>query len=209
MSKSKHTDYDYLFKIVIVGNPGVGKSCIMTQFVDKMFYDSYISTIGIDFKVTTINIGNKRVKLQLWDTAGQERFRTITNSYYRSAHGVVIVYSVTDRSSFDQVQSWIANAIQQSQDNVPMLILGNKTDLESSRQVSTAEGQKFADMHNILFAEVSAKASNNIATGFHLLTDQMISKYGDIFAQEKKNLDKENNKKVNLDIKVQKTSCCK
>ena len=100
-------DYDYLFKLLLIGDSGVGKSCLLLRFADDTYTESYISTIGVDFKIRTIELEGKTVKLQIWDTAGQERFRTITSSYYRGAHGIIVVYDVTDESTFANVKQWL------------------------------------------------------------------------------------------------------
>ena len=101
-------DYDYLFKLVLIGDSGVGKSCLLLRFADDSFTDSYISTIGVDFRFRTVTIDKKTVKLQIWDTAGQERFRTITSAYYRGAHGIIMVYDVTSEESFEHVEEWLS-----------------------------------------------------------------------------------------------------
>ena len=98
-----NTEYDYLFKLLIIGDSGVGKSCLLLRFAEGTYTDSYISTIGVDFKIHTVNLDGKVVKLQIWDTAGQERFRTITSSYYRGAHGIIVVYDVTDQETFSEL----------------------------------------------------------------------------------------------------------
>ena len=100
-------EYDYLFKILLIGDSGVGKSCLLVRFADDTYADSYINTIGVDFKIRTIDINSKTVKLQIWDTAGQERFRTITSSYYRGAHGIIIAYDITDKESFQNLRQWL------------------------------------------------------------------------------------------------------
>mmetsp|Transcript_49208 Transcript_49208/g.71860 ORF Transcript_49208/g.71860 Transcript_49208/m.71860 type:complete len:109 (+) Transcript_49208:102-428(+) len=100
-------EYDYLFKLLLIGDSGVGKSCLLLRFADDTYTESYISTIGVDFKIRTITQDSKTVKLQIWDTAGQERFRTITSSYYRGAHGIIVVYDVTDMESFNNVKQWL------------------------------------------------------------------------------------------------------
>uniref|UniRef100_A0A915I0H3 Uncharacterized protein n=1 Tax=Romanomermis culicivorax TaxID=13658 RepID=A0A915I0H3_ROMCU len=96
-------EYDYLFKLLLIGDSGVGKSCLLLRFADDTYTDSYISTIGVDFKIRTIELDGKTIKLQIWDTAGQERFRTITSSYYRGAHGIIVVYDITDQVSIRTV----------------------------------------------------------------------------------------------------------
>merc|ERR1711898_6342 len=102
-----NAEYDYLFKLLLIGDSGVGKSCLLLRFADDTYSESYISTIGVDFKIRTIEHDGKRIKLQIWDTAGQERFRTITSSYYRGAHGIIVVYDVTELDTFHAVERWM------------------------------------------------------------------------------------------------------
>ncbi|XP_022869515.1 ras-related protein RAB1BV-like isoform X4 [Olea europaea var. sylvestris] len=131
-------DYDYLIKLLLIGDSGVGKSCLLLRFSDGSFTTSFITTIGIDFKIRTIELDGKRIKLQIWDTAGQERFRTITTAYYRGAMGILLVYDVTDESSFNNIRNWIRNIEQHASDNVNKILVGNKADMdESKRMVST------------------------------------------------------------------------
>ncbi|KAI3954258.1 hypothetical protein MKW98_018082 [Papaver atlanticum] len=149
-------DYDYLIKLLLIGDSGVGKSCILLRFSDGSFTTSFITTIGIDFKIRNIELDNKRIKLQIWDTAGQERFRTITTcrSYYRGAMGILLVYDVTDESSFNNIRNWIRNIEQHASDNVNKILVGNKADMdESKRAVPTAKGQALADEYGIKFFE--------------------------------------------------------
>jgi len=159
-------DYDYIFKIVIIGDSGVGKSCMLLRFADNEFTDSYISTIGVDFKIKTLNVGGTRVKLQIWDTAGQDRFRTITSSYYRHAHGIIIVYDVTDEHTFENIQKWLEEITRYAPDNVAKLIVGNKCDLESERVVKFEDGKQMAESFGIPFIETSAKSSTNVINAF-------------------------------------------
>ncbi|KAH3765245.1 Ras family protein [Pelomyxa schiedti] len=119
-------EYDYLFKLLLIGDSGVGKSCLLLRFADDMYTESYISTIGVDFKIRTIELEQKTIKLQIWDTAGQERFRTITSSYYRGAHGIIIVYDITDAVSFNNVKQWMQEIERYACDSVNKLLVGNK-----------------------------------------------------------------------------------
>jgi len=117
--------------------PGVGKSCLLLRFSDGSFTTSFITTIGIDFKIRTIELDGKRIKLQIWDTAGQERFRTITTAYYRGAMGILLVYDVTDESSFNNIRNWIRNIEQHASDSVNKILVGNKADMDESKRVSS------------------------------------------------------------------------
>ncbi|KAH9607769.1 hypothetical protein KSS87_022418 [Heliosperma pusillum] len=145
----------------------VGKSCLLLRFSDGSFTTSFITTIGIDFKIRTIELDGKRIKLQIWDTAGQERFRTITTAYYRGAMGILLVYDVTDESSFNNIRNWIRNIEQHASDNVNKILVGNKADMdESKRAVPTAKGQALADEYGIKFFETSAKTNLNVEEVF-------------------------------------------
>lgn len=132
---------------------------------DDTYTESYISTIGVDFKIRTIDLDGKTVKLQIWDTAGQERFRTITSSYYRGAHGIIIVYDISDRESFDNVKQWLSEIDRYACENVNKLLVGNKCDMDSKRQVEFDEAKAFADERSIPFLETSAKDSTNVEKG--------------------------------------------
>lgn len=126
---------DYLFKLLLIGDSGVGKSCLLLRFADDTYTESYISTIGVDFKIRTIDLDGKTIKLQIWDTAGQERFRTITSSYYRGAHGIIVVYDCTDQESFNNVKQWLEEIDRYACDNVNKLLVGNKSDLHTKKVV--------------------------------------------------------------------------
>jgi len=158
--------HDYLFKYIIIGDSGVGKSCLLLQFTDKRFEPVHDLTIGVEFGARMITITDKQVKLQIWDTAGQESFRSITRSYYRGASGALLVYDVTRRETFDHLQSWLDDARQNSNTNMTIMLIGNKSDLDAKRQVSTEEGQQFAESHGLIFLETSAKTAHNVDEAF-------------------------------------------
>jgi len=156
------TEYDYLFKLLLIGDSGVGKSCLLLRFADHTYTDSYISTIGVDFKIRTIELDGKTIKLQIWDTAGQERFRTITSSYYRGAHGIIVVYDVTDQESFTNVKQWLNEIERYASHDVQKLLVGNKCDLTSKKAVTQETAKAFAEKVEMPFLETSAKAATNV-----------------------------------------------
>ncbi|KAF3777864.1 Ras-related protein, partial [Nymphaea thermarum] len=157
---------DYLFKLLLIGDSSVGKSCLLLRFADDSYVDSYISTIGVDFKIRTVELDGKTIKLQIWDTAGQERFRTITSSYYRGAHGIIIVYDVTEQESFNNVKQWLNEIDRYASDSVCKLLVGNKCDLVDNKVVDTSTAKAFADELGIPFLETSAKDSINVEQAF-------------------------------------------
>ena len=159
-------EYDHLFKLLLIGDSGVGKSCLLLRFADDTYTESYISTICVDFKIRTIEIGGKSIKLQIWDTAGQERFRTITSSYYRGAHGIIVVYDVTDQASFSNVKQWLQEIDRYACENVNKLLVGNKCDLTTKKVVDYNTAKEFADGLGIPFLETSAKNSTNVEQAF-------------------------------------------
>lgn len=155
-----------LFKYIIIGDSGVGKSCLLLQFTDKRFEPMHDITIGVEFGARLINIQGKSVKLQIWDTAGQESFRSITRSYYRGACGALLVYDVTQRESFTHLQSWLEDAKANANTALVIMLIGNKCDLESARQVSREEGEAFARRNGLVFMETSAKTAENVDEAF-------------------------------------------
>jgi len=173
-------EYDFLFKLLLIGDSGVGKSSLLVRFSDDTYSESYISTIGVDFKIRTIDIDGKSVKLQIWDTAGQERFRTITSSYYRGAHGIIIVYDVTDKESFQNVKHWLQEIDKYANEGVMKLLVGNKSDLQSKKVVTYDEAKELADSLGIGFLETSAKNSHNVEQGFILMASEMKAKVANV-----------------------------
>jgi len=171
----KNAEYDYLFKILLLGSQGVGKSSLLCRFADNEFLDSYRTTVGVDFKIRTIEIDDKTIKLQLWDTAGQERFKTVTNTYFRGAHGVILVYDITDSKSFAQINDWLKEVKDHAPPNAVLMIVGNKCDLEN-RSVSTRQGKEFAQNKDALFLETSAKEDTNVSKAFLSLAETIKSR---------------------------------
>ena len=164
---------DYLFKLLLIGDSGVGKSCLLLRFAEDTYTESYISTIGVDFKIRTIELEGKTIKLQIWDTAGQERFRTITSSYYRGAHGIIVVYDVTDLESFNNVKQWLHEIDRYACENVNKLLVGNKSDLDSKRAVQFETAKEFAESLGIEFLETSAKNATNVEKAFHTMASHI------------------------------------
>ncbi|CAK9297287.1 unnamed protein product [Gordionus sp. m RMFG-2023] len=175
---SLNPEYDYLFKLLLIGDSGVGKSCLLIRFADDTYTESYISTIGVDFKIRSIELDGKIIKLQIWDTAGQERFRTITSSYYRGAHGIIVVYDITDQESFNNVKQWLLEINRYASENVCKLIVGNKDDLTGKRAVKDTDAKALADSLGIPFLETSAKNANNVEQAFITMASDIKRKMG-------------------------------
>jgi len=171
-------EYDYLFKLLLIGDSGVGKSCLLLRFADDTYTESYISTIGVDFKIRTIELDGKTIKLQIWDTAGQERFRTITSSYYRGAHGIIVVYDCTDQESFNNVKQWLEEIERYAAENVNKLLVGNKCDLQAKKIVDTATAMEYANQLGIPFLETSAKNATNVEQAFMTMAAEIKNRVG-------------------------------
>ncbi|KAL0092591.1 GTP-binding protein ypt1 [Phycomyces blakesleeanus] len=176
-------EYDYLFKLLLIGDSGVGKSCLLLRFADDTYTESYISTIGVDFKIRTIELEGKTVKLQIWDTAGQERFRTITSSYYRGAHGIIVVYDVTDQDSFNNVKQWMREIDRYAAEGVNKLLVGNKNDLTEKKVVDYTAAKEFADSLSIPLLETSAKSATNVEQAFLTMAKQIKDRMGSASVQ--------------------------
>ncbi|KAH8346717.1 hypothetical protein KR084_008528 [Drosophila pseudotakahashii] len=190
---------DYLFKLLLIGDSGVGKSCLLLRFADDTYTESYISTIGVDFvsdkescenslclthrififqKIRTIELDGKTIKLQIWDTAGQERFRTITSSYYRGAHGIIVVYDCTDQESFNNVKQWLEEIERYACENVNKLLVGNKSDLTTKKVVDHTTAAEYAAQLGIPFLETSAKSATNVEQAFMTMAAEIKNRVG-------------------------------
>ncbi|XP_062584112.1 ras-related protein Rab-18A-like [Saccostrea cucullata] len=165
-------------KILIIGESGVGKSSLLLRFTDDTFDPEQAATIGVDFKVKTLQVDGNKAKLAIWDTAGQERFRTLTPSYYRGAQGAILVYDVTNRASFQKLDVWLneLETFSTKHDLIKMLV-GNKIDQEN-REVSKEDGLKFARKHHMLFIEASAKTREGVQCAFEELVEKIIQTPG-------------------------------
>ncbi|CAO3677420.1 unnamed protein product [Umbelopsis vinacea] len=164
---SKSASYNYLIKLLLIGDSGeCGQKLPLATFLNDSFTPSFITTIGIDFKIRTIELDGKRIKLQIWDTAGQERFRTITTAYYRGAMGILLVYDVTDEKSFDNVRTWFSNIEQHASEGVNRILIGNKCDMTDKKVIPTERGQALAQELGINFKETSAKSNIGVEEAF-------------------------------------------
>ena len=217
----KHTedDYDFLFKIVLIGDSGVGKSNLLTRFTKNQFNLESKTTIGVEFATKTIIVDNRVIKAQIWDTAGQERYRALTSAYYRGAVGALLVYDITKYQSFTNIEKWLSELKDNAEPHIAVMLIGNKSDLKQLRAVEQKEAIAFAEKHGIAFIETSALDSSNVEQCFHkIITEiyQTLSKKstagndsgssrklgdGDVIKIDKTKSDKEGEKK-------KQGSCC-
>ena len=177
MKLKKNKDYDYIFKLVLIGDTCVGKSCILVRFSDDIFDDNYVTTIGVDFRFKTMAIKNKIVKIQIWDTAGQERYRSITTAYYRGAAAIIICCDCTNRESFDNIKNWIEEISKYTDnDSVDKIVFLNKCDLNEERCIKKEEIEQSEKENGIKILEVSAKTGEGIDAGFEYIINKLIDK---------------------------------
>ena len=167
-------EYDFIFKVLLLGNSDVGKSSILIRYVDESWNDAFVPTIGVDFKIKSMEVEQKIVKMQIWDTAGQERFRNVISSYFRGAHGLFLIYDITNRDSFKNLESWLIEIEKNASENVLKVLVGNKNDLEQDRVISYEEGKNFANRNGMEFIETSAKINTNVSEAFEMLGKLMI-----------------------------------
>jgi len=167
---------DFVLKVIMVGDSGVGKSCLLKSFMGDPFEQGYTSTIGVDFEIKPVIIDGKTVNLQIWDTAGQERFRTITTSYYRSADAILLVFDVTEKSSFKNLEVWMEDIRSYAKPNVDIMLIGNKIDVDKPRAVDFQTAKQYADDNHFLYIETSAKKLVNVEKAFLSLTAAAVSR---------------------------------
>lgn len=196
-------EYDYLFKIIILGDSGVGKTNILSKYAHNEFNIESKATIGVEFHTKLFNYENKKIKLQFWDTAGQERYRSITHSYYKGVHGILVVYDISNLSSFNHVNSWISEIYSNVRTSIPILLIGNKSDLDYKRVVKKELATEFVAKHNLIFIETSAMIGTNINEGIEEIVKKIYELNKDIDQQ------KIINTKVKINVpQKQKQKCC-
>jgi small GTP-binding protein len=176
-SPKKNEKYDFMAKVIIIGDSGIGKTVLITRFCESTFKESYVATIGVDFKIKTMTVGNRRYKMQIWDTAGQERFKNITQTYYKGAAGIILTYSIVDRNSFENIDRWMTQIDNNAPADVSKILIATKADLNYERQVTTEEGAALASKFSMRFAEVSAKSGTNVKEGFEMLIEEIHKKW--------------------------------
>ena len=180
MNDEEKKDSDLTIKLLLIGNAFVGKTLIVQKFIDNTFSKTTLSTIGVDLQSKIIDINGKKVKYLIWDTAGEDRMKTMTYSYYRGCHVILIVYDVTDQKSFQNVTTWVECVDKFAKSNVLRILVGNKTDLEDKRVISTDEGKKLAEANGLKFYEISALK----ITGLYEMFEDIAKEYVEIYEQK-------------------------
>jgi small GTP-binding protein len=176
MTSGGNTNFDYLFKYIIIGDAAVGKSNLLLRYAHGQFKPEYQLTIGVEFGAKNVQIRNKTYRIQIWDTAGQENFRSITRAYYKNSVCALVVYDISSKDTFDHVTTWIEDCKNQSPKTIYMVLVGNKSDLDDRRQVNTEEGQELADKYGLRFYETSAKTGDNVEAIFQDSADEIAKK---------------------------------
>ena len=212
-NKGKSSEYQYIFKLILIGNSGVGKSSIIQRYMKQTFEESYKCTIGVDFLMKSLQIKGKTVKLQLWDTAGQEKYKSMVSSYYRGANVALVVFDITNHSSFDSLPIWIENYYKNGPEQKNIILIGNKKDMADQRQVTLEEVELFSETNNMIYFETSAKDGDNIEYVFTYAAEKLLDFYG---GQNETNLkrhmtptnDLQSQKFKEIRIEEHKKKCC-
>eukprot|EP01016_Furgasonia_blochmanni_P057196 TRINITY_DN988_c0_g1_i1.p2 TRINITY_DN988_c0_g1~~TRINITY_DN988_c0_g1_i1.p2 ORF type:complete len:286 (-),score=50.37 TRINITY_DN988_c0_g1_i1:238-1095(-) len=175
-TRTRENNYDHAVKLLMLGESGVGKSSLLLRFAEDKFSSTFLTTLGVEYKQKVIQVNNSNTLVQVWDTAGQERFRTITPIYYRSVDGVILVYDVADRHSFESVSYWIKNLQDYGDPNIITILVGNKADLVERKHVTTEEGVRTAEGFKMNFVETSAKNNSGVNETFAKITEQILER---------------------------------
>ena len=192
-------EYDVLFKLVIIGDSGVGKTNILSRYLNDEFSLTSKATVGVEFGSTMVKKNGKLIKLQIWDTAGQERYKSITTSYYKGAKGAFVVYDITKEKTFKNIDKWILELKANGSEDILIILIGNKLDLEKNREVNTEEVKKKAEELKVAYFETSALDGSNIEHAFDVIVEEMVKKFGDNLINNNVKKDK-NSKAINIDI---------
>ena len=169
--------YDILFKIILVGDTSVGKTNIINKYIKNEFREDFYATIGVEFSHKKFVVENRKIKAQIWDTAGQERYKAITRAYYKGAKGAFIVYDITRKETFDDIDKWRNELISSCNKEVTVMLIGNKCDLEDQREISKEQGEEKAKSFGFSFLETSALSGENLEKGFQMLIEEIYQKY--------------------------------
>jgi small GTP-binding protein len=200
---------DFLLKLILVGDSGVGKTNLLSQFARNRFNPESKTTIGVEFATKTLNVDGKVVKAQIWDTAGQERYRAITSSYYKGAVGALILYDITSSVSFASVPRWLEELRNLAEPSILIMLVGNKLDRVEARSVATEEGKNFADRESLLFLETSAKESTNVEQAFSQVITEIIKASAKVgFAELKKPTSQLQARTGSVVVGEDKKGCC-
>ncbi|XP_063077574.1 ras-related protein Rab-37-like isoform X1 [Engraulis encrasicolus] len=166
--------FDIAFKVMVLGDSAVGKTCLLVRFKDGAFLGgNFIATVGIDFRNKVVTVDELKVKLQIWDTAGQERFRSVTHAYYRDAQALLLLYDITRKSSFDNIRAWLTEIHEYAQKDVVIMLLGNKADMAAERVIKHEDGEKLAKEYGVPFMETSAKTGLNVELAFNAIAKEL------------------------------------
>ena len=182
MKKNKlSTSMDCVYKVLLLGDSTVGKTCVLLKYTDKIFQETHMMTIGLDYRLKVMQLqSGKEIKLQIWDTAGQDRFRSITKNYYKGSHGIILIYDVTSLKTFENVKSWVSQIHEEISDKVVIYLVANKIDMDDLRKVTKEEGKKLAEELDVPFVETSAKTGENIDYIFSDISERIDKVFGNI-----------------------------
>ena len=195
------TETDLVYKILLLGDSDVGKSCFLMRYADNVFVDNHMTTIGLDYKLKYIQLDSGEIiQVQLWDTAGHERYRTISKNYYKGSHGILLLYDVTKTNSFENIREWIRDIREEVYEKAIIFLIGNKIDKKEDRKIQTEQGAKLAEEFNLPFFEASAKSGENVDEIFKAL----YKKISEVYIE----LQKEKGTKLSSNKKKKKKKCC-
>ena len=214
MNSQNPSGYDMIFKVVLIGDTSVGKTNILSKYLTNDFDPDSKATVGVEFGTKNFKIEDNIVKVQIWDTAGQERYRSITNAYYKGAKGSLLVYDITNPKTFESIDRWLSDLKVNGDENISVVLLGNKSDLESDRKVTTQQGKEKAEFYKLAFMETSALNGDNIERAFNELITDVYKNHHDLFEKQAKVVI--NDKAINLEnadendekMEKEKKGCC-